>query len=255
MADSGKRFVGLSDFTAFNLALLAKTGAVSYTGRPPSPISAARGRRPDRGAVRRDHAWRAGDPQLRDPGRRSGRLPRHPVGQPGDGGIAAGHAVHAQVRGILFLEDVAEHPYRVERMLIQLWQAGILDKQKAIVLGRFSDYKLAPHDNGYDLHEVVAWLQDGQVPVVTGLPTATSPPRPRCRSDRRSAWPPSRAWRTWSSTSIWGKPTRVVGAVLSRSPPGAPVVCRPGLLHYRVFPGASSAAPFGQLSYPRSKTP
>ena len=42
--------------------------------------------------------------------------------------------------GILFLEDVAEHPYRVERMLIQLWQAGILDKQKAIVLGRFSDY-------------------------------------------------------------------------------------------------------------------
>ena len=32
MADSGKRFVGLSDFTAFNLALLAKTGAVSYTG-------------------------------------------------------------------------------------------------------------------------------------------------------------------------------------------------------------------------------
>ncbi|MGE8634926.1 MAG: LD-carboxypeptidase, partial [Achromobacter piechaudii] len=32
MADSGKRFVGMSDFTAFNLALLAKTGAVSYTG-------------------------------------------------------------------------------------------------------------------------------------------------------------------------------------------------------------------------------
>ncbi|MCJ9713697.1 LD-carboxypeptidase, partial [Bordetella hinzii] len=27
MADSGKRFVGMSDFTAFNLALLARTGA------------------------------------------------------------------------------------------------------------------------------------------------------------------------------------------------------------------------------------
>ena len=100
--------------------------------------------------------------------------------------------------GILFLEDVAEHPYRVERMLIQLWQAGILDKQKAIVLGRFSDYKLAPHDNGYDLHEVVAWLRKTvKVPVVTGCLTATSPPRPRCRSDRRSAWHRSRAWRTW----------------------------------------------------------
>jgi muramoyltetrapeptide carboxypeptidase len=56
-------------------------------------------------------------------------------------------------------------------MLIQLAQAGILGKQKAIVLGRFSDYKLAPHDNGYDLHEVVAWLRKTvKVPVVTGLP-------------------------------------------------------------------------------------
>ena len=83
-------------------------------------------------------------------------------------------------------------------MLIQLWQAGILDKQKAIVLGRFSDYKLAPHDNGYDLHEVVAWLRKTvKVPVVTGLPYGHVATRPRCRSDRRSAWPPSRAWRTW----------------------------------------------------------
>jgi muramoyltetrapeptide carboxypeptidase len=73
--------------------------------------------------------------------------------------------------GILFLEDVAEHPYRIERMLIQLYQAGILGRQKAIVLGRFSDYKLAPHDKGYDLHEVVAWLRRTvKVPVVTGLP-------------------------------------------------------------------------------------
>lgn len=32
IADSGKRFVGHSDFTAFNLALLAKTGAMSYAG-------------------------------------------------------------------------------------------------------------------------------------------------------------------------------------------------------------------------------
>src|SRR5699024_10470138 len=32
VADSGKLFIGHSDFTAFNLALLAKTGAVSYAG-------------------------------------------------------------------------------------------------------------------------------------------------------------------------------------------------------------------------------
>src|SRR5699024_6707328 len=32
VAASGKRFVGHSDFTAFNLALLATTGAISYAG-------------------------------------------------------------------------------------------------------------------------------------------------------------------------------------------------------------------------------
>src|SRR5699024_1614433 len=37
VADSGKRFVGHSDFTAFNLALLARVGAISYTG--PSAVA------------------------------------------------------------------------------------------------------------------------------------------------------------------------------------------------------------------------
>ena len=34
--------------------------------------------------------------------------------------------------GMLFLEDVNEHPYRVERSLLQLHQAGVLDAQKAV---------------------------------------------------------------------------------------------------------------------------
>ena len=37
--------------------------------------------------------------------------------------------------GILFLEDIAEHPYRVERMLYQLHFAGILARQRAVLLG------------------------------------------------------------------------------------------------------------------------
>jgi len=39
--------------------------------------------------------------------------------------------------GILFLEDVNEHPYRLERMLMQLVDAGILQNQSAILLGGF----------------------------------------------------------------------------------------------------------------------
>jgi len=73
--------------------------------------------------------------------------------------------------GILFLEDVNEHPFRIERMLSQLLHAGVLAKQKAIVLGRFTEYRLGKNDNGYDLDSVVAWLRDNvKVPVVTGLP-------------------------------------------------------------------------------------
>ena len=44
--------------------------------------------------------------------------------------------------GILFLEDVGEHPYRVERMLYQLHFAGMLARQRAVLLGDFNDYEL-----------------------------------------------------------------------------------------------------------------
>ena len=61
--------------------------------------------------------------------------------------------------GILFLEDVAEHPYRIERMLTQLLHAGVLTRQKAIVLGQFTDYQLIAHDRGFKLQSVVVWLR------------------------------------------------------------------------------------------------
>ena len=53
--------------------------------------------------------------------------------------------------GVLFLEDVNEHPYRVERMLLQLHQAGVLDAQKAVLLGEFSAAQPSPLDRGYTL--------------------------------------------------------------------------------------------------------
>ncbi len=45
----------------------------------------------------------------------------------------------AQTEGkILFLEDVDERGYRIDRMLIHLQQAGLFDRVKAIVLGDFT---------------------------------------------------------------------------------------------------------------------
>lgn len=73
--------------------------------------------------------------------------------------------------GVLFLEEVGEHPYRIERMLTQLLWAGVLDAQQAIILGQCSEYTLTPHDKGYKLQSVVDWLRaHTKTPVFTGLP-------------------------------------------------------------------------------------
>lgn len=73
--------------------------------------------------------------------------------------------------GILFLEDVNEHPYRVERMLLQLQQAGVIDAQAAVLLGDFSGAARSPLDRGYGIKDAVAALRSRtRTPVLTGLP-------------------------------------------------------------------------------------
>ena len=73
--------------------------------------------------------------------------------------------------GVLFLEDVNEHPYRVERNLLQLHQAGVLDAQKAVLLGAFSGWRKAPHDRGFSMRTVVDHLRAvTSTPILTGLP-------------------------------------------------------------------------------------
>lgn len=73
--------------------------------------------------------------------------------------------------GLLWLEDVNETPYRIERMLLQLLDAGVLARQRAILLGAFTDYRPSPLDGSYDLPTVVALLRERlTVPVLTGLP-------------------------------------------------------------------------------------
>ena len=73
--------------------------------------------------------------------------------------------------GVLFLEDVNEHPYRIERGLLQLHQAGVLDAQKAVVLGAFSAFRKSPLDRGYSMKTMVQHLRSvTKTPILTGLP-------------------------------------------------------------------------------------
>ena len=73
--------------------------------------------------------------------------------------------------GVLYLEDVNEHPYRVERNLLQLLHAGVIGAQKAVVLGEFSAWRKAPQDRGFSLKTVVQRLRSlTKTPILTGLP-------------------------------------------------------------------------------------
>lgn len=75
--------------------------------------------------------------------------------------------------GILFLEDVNEHPYRLERTLMQLLDAGVLSNQAAIMLGGFSGYRLYENDKGYTLESAIEAIREhlpNAIPILTDLP-------------------------------------------------------------------------------------
>ena len=74
--------------------------------------------------------------------------------------------------GILLLEDIGEAPYRVERMFWQLKHAGILDRQRAIILGAFTDCEPAAGMRyPYAMAEAIETLREiAPCPVLTGFP-------------------------------------------------------------------------------------
>lgn len=67
--------------------------------------------------------------------------------------------------GIVFLEDVGEQAYRIERMLYDLYLAGIFKGQQAIVFGALSGSGEDSYDKRYDVATVVRQLHK-----LTGLP-------------------------------------------------------------------------------------
>ncbi|RFU38496.1 LD-carboxypeptidase [Actinomadura logoneensis] len=81
------------------------------------------------------------------------------------------HAPPPAAGRIVFLEDVAEEPYRLDRMLTQLLQSGWLDGAAGIALGSFHDCG-DPAEAGA---VVAARLAPMGVPVLAGLPAGHGP--------------------------------------------------------------------------------
>ncbi|MEX3630090.1 MAG: muramoyltetrapeptide carboxypeptidase, partial [Burkholderia sp.] len=72
--------------------------------------------------------------------------------------------------GILFIEDVNEQPFRIERMIYTLHFAGLLASQQAIVFGQFTGARAFDYDNGYDMQAVIEQVREVVgIPVITGL--------------------------------------------------------------------------------------
>jgi muramoyltetrapeptide carboxypeptidase len=184
--ERGTRWVGYSDMTALQLGLLAHAGSRSWAG--PMALDDF-GRSDEAGGVdevTRDCFVEAMGGVLEAVGFRT---------EAGFDGLALRGRLWggnltllcsllgtphwpAIKGGLLFLEDVNEHPYRIERALLQLHQAGVLARQKAVVLGHFSGWKPAPLDRGYGLKAVVAHLRSQlRTPVLTGLPFGHVLPR------------------------------------------------------------------------------
>lgn len=188
---SGLQICGHSDLTVFQLALLAKTGAMSLAG---PMLNYDFGREDEQGNPMLPDAfmWKhfqnavqertldcqvmAAQPYLGrvNSGSSSGML------WGGNLTVLAGLVGTAYIPsskqtqgGILFLEDVNEHPYRIERMLMQLLDAGILANQSAILLGGFSAYRLYDHDRGYRIESAIEAIRvrlSPEIPILLGLP-------------------------------------------------------------------------------------
>jgi muramoyltetrapeptide carboxypeptidase len=170
--ERGLMICGYSDFTALLLGLFATTGAVGFTG--PSAVSF--GQEPVDPFAERCF-WQAFD-GTPEPLRYATQASDLDVEGPLWGGnltmlisLLATPYLPKIEGGILFLEDVNEHPYRVDRMLLQLQYAGILERQKAVLLGQFTNYRLSEYDAGYDLPQVIDELSKRiSCPIVPGLP-------------------------------------------------------------------------------------
>lgn len=163
---------GHSDFTAIQFGLLAKGNVITFSG----PMLAGNFGADTLNSFTEEHFWRA----LRNP--------TLCIEWEGDGPDCAtegtlwggnlaminsliGTPWMPEIEGgILVLEDINEHPFRVERMLLQLLYAGVLPRQRAIVLGSFSGAQPNDYDAGYDLAAMYDYLRSRlTIPVITGL--------------------------------------------------------------------------------------
>ncbi len=177
VAASGKAFCGFSDFTAFNMAAYACANLVTFHG----PLLAVDFGNGEPSSFAQQHFWMALSREshhIDEFACEHGYDPRRIEGTLWGGnlsllaGLMGTPYFPAIDDGILYVEEIAEEPYAIERMFLQLYHGGVLGRQRALVLGDFTDCKPASTSRyPYAMEEVVEALRSFlPYPVVTGLP-------------------------------------------------------------------------------------
>ncbi len=172
-----KIFVGYSDITALQSAMLTKTGLVTFAG----PMVAVDFWKDEVDPFAEEIFWRTLS-STKKPGKivnpndekfyilNKGR---------GEGKLVGGNlAVFCSIMGtqyfpnlrdsVILLEEIGEPPYRIDRFLNQLKLAKAFTQANAVILGRFVDcYESDAEKNTLTLNEVIADFLDGlKIPVI-----------------------------------------------------------------------------------------
>jgi len=181
ITNNPKVFVGYSDITALHLAINKFSGLVTFHG--PVMLSAFT----NYTAEHFRKALFSAEPigEISNPDTINGIRPAFPFRTivPGisSGNLTGGNlslisslmgtAYEIETEGkILFLEDVGEEPFRIDRMLTQLNLAGKLEKAAGIVFGRCTDCDKVSDVWDYSLNEVLdKHLSKLKIPVLYGL--------------------------------------------------------------------------------------
>jgi muramoyltetrapeptide carboxypeptidase len=170
-----KILVGFSDITALTMGLLARSGLISFAGPMvaaeladdiPSLVETALWDMLSRPAMQRELELGSAARTMRA-GRAEGPL------------VGGNLSVLCSLIGsswlpsfdgaILFIEDIGERVYRIDRMLLQLKYAGILDRLAGIALGSFTAIPESAADRALD--EVFEeYFLPLNIPVLHGLP-------------------------------------------------------------------------------------
>ncbi len=182
-----KVLVGYSDITALLFGIHAKTGLVCFHG----PVGASEFsvftsrhfektllKEKNKLDIERPNAWKDLEDQAFQPYTLTPGVAR--------GALAGGNlSLLVSLLGtpydldyagkIIFIEDIGESPYRVDRMLTQLLNAGKLQSAAGIALGVFSDCETKPDDPDFSLSLSLREVLEDRIgtlniPAVYGLP-------------------------------------------------------------------------------------